>query len=231
VIDNARIAERLESLPSCSSWPAPAHCAPYRRAEPVRETRAPVAELVRAGRVQELRGIGPGIAARLTELVETGSIAELEELEREVQPQLVGFGRLLGIGPQRMLEIGRALDVHTPDELKAAALAGRLRSVTGIGPATEASRRIAAEPRQAERGSRFNGPGVRGRRRAARRQVAGDPRRWADTSFELAVVVAGPPEPSWTRSETRAIVAVVRHGLPRVGVMIEASPSSSRPPT
>jgi DNA polymerase (family 10) len=110
----------------------------YRRAaETVRETRAPVAALVREGRVQELRGIGPGIAARLRELVDTGTIAELDELEREVRPELVGLGRLLGIGPQRMVEIGRALGVRTADELRQAAREGRLRGLPGIGPKTE----------------------------------------------------------------------------------------------
>lgn len=43
----------------------------------------PVAELVRTGRVAELRGIGRAIEARLRELVETGGIAELE---RELAP-------------------------------------------------------------------------------------------------------------------------------------------------
>ena len=56
----------------------------YRRAaETIRDTLAPVAELVREGRVRELRGIGPGIAAKLAELVETGTIAELDELEQD----------------------------------------------------------------------------------------------------------------------------------------------------
>ena len=73
------------------------------------EPPAPVAELARAGRAQELRGIGPGIARRLSELVETGTIAELDELERDFRPELVGVGRLVGISTKRMLEIGRVL--------------------------------------------------------------------------------------------------------------------------
>ena len=48
----------------------------------IRSTAVPVAELVRSGRARELRGIGPGIEGRLRELVETGDIAELAELER-----------------------------------------------------------------------------------------------------------------------------------------------------
>jgi DNA polymerase (family 10) len=195
-LDNNSIAERLEAfavlheLAGSERYAARAY---QRAAETVRATRAPVADLVRTGRVQELRGIGPGIAARLGELVETGSIADLDALERDVRPQLVGFGRLLGIGPERMLQIGRALDVRTPDELREAALAGRLRSVRGIGPKTEARilERLAGGPPGGPRGLRLD------RARALLQEiadrlggtVAGDPRRWADTCVHLAVVV------------------------------------------
>src|SRR4051794_30564608 len=94
--------------------------------------RAPppdVAQLLRSRRVRELRGIGPGIETRLRELVETGAIAELVELERELAPALVGLGRYLGLTAKRSVEIARALDVRTPDELRAAAAAGRLQTV------------------------------------------------------------------------------------------------------
>src|ERR671930_2089274 len=139
-LDNAAIAERLEAFAALLDLAGSGYYTSraYRRAaETIRESKAPIAELVRQGRVQDLRGIGPGIAARLRELVETGRIAELEELEREVQPELVGLGRFLGVGPKRMVEIGRALGVSTADEFGAAAREGRLTSVAGIGPQTE----------------------------------------------------------------------------------------------
>src|SRR3954463_1214090 len=123
-MQNSEIAQTLEAyaalldLAGASSYATRA----YRRAaDLIRETPAPVAELVRAGRVRELRGIGPGIERRLTELVETGEIAELRELEREVSPELAGMARFLGVSVKRMLEIGRALDVRTVDELREAA--------------------------------------------------------------------------------------------------------------
>src|SRR4051794_11799151 len=78
----------------------------------------PVADLVRTGRVRQLRGIGPGIESRLRELLETGDIAELAELERELAPGLVGLGRYLGLGAKRSVEIARALDVRTPEEFQ-----------------------------------------------------------------------------------------------------------------
>jgi DNA polymerase (family X) len=83
--DNTRIAERLEQLASLLelAGAGPYTARAYRRAaELIRSTPAPVAELVRQGRARELRGIGPGIDKRLRELVETGEIAELRELER-----------------------------------------------------------------------------------------------------------------------------------------------------
>src|SRR5881628_1805265 len=136
-LENPAIADRLESFATLLDLAGanPYTSRAYRRAsELIRETKVPVAQLVRAGRVRELRGIGPGIETRLRELVETGEIAELAELEANVSPELVGVGRMLGISPRRALELGRALGVRTLAELREAAESGRLREVPGIGP-------------------------------------------------------------------------------------------------
>src|SRR5918999_436981 len=195
-LDNAAIAERLEAyaalldLAGASFYTARA----YRRAaELIRALEAPVAELVATGRVRELRGIGPGIEARLRELVETGDLEELRELERTVAPELVGLGRYLGLSAKRSVEIGRALGVQTADEFRAAVREGRLRSVPGIGPKTEAKLRAALE-REGEakprRGLLLNraGPLVEGIASALDGEVAGDPRRCRDASERLSIV-------------------------------------------
>ena len=179
-ISNAEVADRLESFASLLdlSGAQPYASRAYRRAaEMIRETKAPIADLVRAGRARELRGIGPGIEARLRELVETGRIAELDELERDVAPELVGLGRLLGFGPKRAGEIGRALGVRTVDEFRAAAAEGRLAEVPGIGPKTEAKLLAAlaeAQRPRPRRGMLLN-RGARSARRALRRPSAA---RW-----------------------------------------------------
>src|SRR3954469_12582465 len=233
-LDNAAIAERLEAfavlldLSGSSYYTSRA----YRRAaETIRESKAPIADLVRAGRVQELRGIGTGIAGRLRELVETGRMEELDELEAEVQPELVGLGRFLGIAPKRMVEIGNALGVRTPDEFREAARAGRLQSVRGVGPQTE--QRLLArlererEPRQ--RGLLLNRARTLVEEIAAPLDgaIAGDPRRWADTSFDLAVVCAT-SEPARILDAFAAsplIVTVVERDERRaIGVTVEGVP-------
>src|SRR3954466_11916899 len=131
-LENRAIADRLDSFATLLelAGASPYATRAYRRAsELIRATEAPVAELVRAGRVRELRGIGPGIETRLKELVATGEIAELEELEREVQPALVGLGRFLGIGAKQAVLIARTLGVRNAAELREAAAAGKLEGV------------------------------------------------------------------------------------------------------
>jgi DNA polymerase (family 10) len=223
VPDNATIAARLEEyaalleLAEASSFSVRA----YRRAaELVRATAAPVAELVRAGRARELRGVGPGIERRLRELVETGDLAELRELERTVSPEIAAFGRLLGIGARRATDIAAALGLRSVDEFRAAAASGRLREAPGVGPKTEARVRAALG-----RGAAPPRPLLLHRARALVERIAerldgaaaGDPRRWKDACARLAVVVpdgrdfAAVPE----------IVALVEPG---VGVTIEGVP-------
>jgi DNA polymerase (family 10) len=233
-LDNNVIAERLETLAALLDLAGAGTYSvrAYRRAaELVRATPAPVAELVRTGRVRELRAIGPSIEARLRELVETGRIAEIEELEGSVQPELVGLARLVGLGPGRMVELGRALGIRTADELRAAAEEGRLREAPGIGPTTEAKIRAAlAQPRPVpRRGLTLNraraltaavADGLGG-------EVAGDPRRWRDLSERLAVVVpasdAGPVLDRF--AELLDIVAIVERGpVSALGVTVEGIP-------
>src|SRR5918995_3178948 len=134
-VTNSEIADRLDAFASLLELgdSNPYTSRAYRRAaETIRAAPVPIEELVRTGRVRELRGIGPGIEARLRELVDTGEIAELAQLERELAPDLVALGRYLGLSAKRSVELGRALGLRTADELRAAAAAGRLRTVAGI---------------------------------------------------------------------------------------------------
>ena len=234
-LDNAAIAGRLDAFASLLELAGarPYTARAYRRAaDLIRTTPAPIAELIRAGRVRELRGIGPGIERRLRELVETGQIEELRELEREVSPELAGVGRLLGISVKRMLEIGRVLGVRTLPELRAAAEEGRLRDVPGIGPETERKLLAALErepARVAPRPLTLNRsrPLVESIAEALGGVAAGDPRRWRDASELLAVVCsAARPGPTLERFEAlpQIVTVVERDARRALGVTVEGVP-------
>jgi DNA polymerase (family X) len=234
-VDNRHIADRLEAfaalLELADANPYTARA--YRRAaETIRGAALPVTELVRTGRVRELRGIGSGIEARLRELVETGDIAELAELERELAPDLVGLGRYLGLGAKRSVELAQALGIRTADELREAAAEGRLRTVPGIGPKTEArlldalAREADPRPRQ---GLLLNRAWelVGGVASALGGEPAGDVRRWRDSCERLAVAcAAADPEPVLARfAGLPQIVAVVDQDERRaLGVTVEGVP-------
>ncbi|MBV9801544.1 MAG: hypothetical protein JO130_00075 [Solirubrobacterales bacterium] len=234
-MENRQIADRLDSFAALLEL---AEANPYtirayrRAAETIRGAALAVAELVRTGRVRQLRGIGPGIEARLRELVETGEIAELAELERELAPDMVGLGRYLGLSARRSIELARALGVHSAEEFREAAAGGRLRSVPGIGPKTEARLLEAlgsaheARPRQGLLLNRAQEL-VGGVAAALDGAVAGDVRRWRDSCERLAVVCAAvDPAPVLERfAELPQIVGIVERGGRRaVGVTVDGVP-------
>src|SRR5206468_7618596 len=161
-IDNVTIADSLERYASLLDLAGSSYYSvrAYRRAaELIRALPTPVAPLVRTGRARELRGIGPGVEARLREIVETGEIAHARELQGEVEPELVGLGRFLGLSPKQAVAIGRALGARTASELREAVATRRLEDVLGIGPKTAAKLRETltreGEP-QARRGLLLN---------------------------------------------------------------------------
>ncbi len=219
-VHNADIADRLDAFAAVLELgdANPYTIRAYRRAaETVRHAAVPVAELVAAGRARELRGIGPSIESRLRELVATGEIAELAELERDLVPDLVGLGRYLGLSARRSIEIARALEIRSAAELREAAAAGRLREVPGVGPKIE-TQIVAALAREAEarspRGLWLNRALelVGGIARALDGAVAGDVRRCCDSCHRLAVVRAA--------SSARAVLAQFAQ-LPQIVAVIE----------
>ncbi len=234
-MDNTDIADRLETfammLELVEANPYMARA--YRRAaETIRGAAVPVADLVRRNRVRELRGVGPGIEARLRELVQTGQIAELSELERELSPDLVGLGRYLGLSATRSIQLARSLGVHTAEEFREAAAAGRLRDVPGIGAKIEAqllealAREDDPRPRQGlllNRARELVGAVAA----VVGGEPAGDVRRWRDSCEWLAVVCsASDPEPMLARfAALPQIVAMIERDERRaVGVTVEGVP-------
>lgn len=231
-MDNHEIAEALDAFAALLELndANPYTTRAYRRAaEMIRGAAVPVAELVRAGRVRELRGIGPSIAARLGELIETGQIAELVELQRTLAPEVIGLGRYLGLTAKRSLEIASALGLQTAQEFRDAITGGRVTDVPGVGAKTQA-RLAQALAREGDADARRTMLLSQAREMlhtvadSLGGEVAGDVRRWRDACEQLAVVVvADDPAPVLERfARLGSIVAVLESSERRaLGVTID----------
>jgi DNA polymerase (family X) len=110
----------------------------YRRAATrVRETGTSIAQLALDGKARELQGIGTTIEGKIVQIVDDGEIHALTKHRRQVPPGVVEFVRLPGLGAKTARRIWLELGVTTLDELREAADAQRLRTLSGLGPKVE----------------------------------------------------------------------------------------------
>jgi DNA polymerase (family X) len=141
-LSNSAIADALEELGDLYELDgAIVHrVVAYRTAaRAVREAPVSVAALARAGRATELSGIGETLQEKILALAQTGAIPAAEKLRAKVPPGLIALTRLPGLGPKRARLLHSQLGVDSLDALREAALAGRLRSVKGLGAKFEQS--------------------------------------------------------------------------------------------
>lgn len=175
----------------------------YRNAaETVAHLGTPVAQLTPDER-RGIPGIGKDLAARIGELVETGSSPYHQELLKEFPPTVLDLLRLQGVGPKTVALLYHGLGIHTLDDLEAAARDGRIRSLKGMGAKKETLILKALEERQRFAGRRLMAEGteVAAGLAAALREYAPDAeimivgslRRGCETCGDLDIVAAGAP--------------------------------------
>jgi DNA polymerase (family 10) len=98
----------------------------------------PIAELWEAGKLKEIPGVGSAIADKIDELFKTGRMTFREKLAAQVPPSLVEVLHIPDVGPKKTQMMWQKLGLTTVAEVKAAAEAGRLRSLPGFGAKSEA---------------------------------------------------------------------------------------------
>lgn len=104
----------------------------------LRDLPREVAAMIDGGEdLTELPGIGEDLAAKIKEIVETGTAAMLEAHRKTVPATLTELLRIPGIGPKRVKALYHDLGIRTLDQLKKAAQDGRVRALRGFGEKTE----------------------------------------------------------------------------------------------
>lgn len=104
----------------------------------LRDLPSEVATMLDKGEdLTELPGIGDDLAAKIKEIVKTGTTTVLEEHRKTVPATLTELLRIPGIGPKRVKALYHDLGIRTIDQLQKAAQDGRVRALQGFGAKTE----------------------------------------------------------------------------------------------
>jgi DNA polymerase (family 10) len=94
-------------------------------------------ELVRSGKLGDLRGIGDTLRQKITILVTTGSLPYLEELRAKTPVGLLQMLRIQGLGPKKVKAMYDQLKIDTLEKLKEACEDGRVAKLKGFGAKTQ----------------------------------------------------------------------------------------------
>jgi DNA polymerase (family 10) len=102
--------------------------------------------------LREIPGIGKDLAAKIRELIDTGTCGYHQELLQEFPPTILDLLRLQGVGPKTVALLYSALNIRSVEDLAAAARDGRLRGLKGMGPKKETLILKAIEEREKDAG-------------------------------------------------------------------------------
>lgn len=91
-----------------------------------------------AGTLQEIPGIGQAIADKIDELLTTGRLEFYERLQDQVPPGVVSLLDIPDVGPRTAKMLWEELGLQSVAEVEAAARAGQLRTLKGLGTRSEA---------------------------------------------------------------------------------------------
>jgi len=97
-----------------------------------------VSEMIKSNEdLSKMPGIGKDLAGKIKEIVDTGSLKQLEELEGRTSSELSKLMKIEGLGPKRVKALHKELGITGLSELKEAAGKGKIRDLEGFGEKTE----------------------------------------------------------------------------------------------
>ncbi len=179
-------------------------------------------DLRRDERLQEIPGVGPSLAAKIAEYLDTGQLRYYEELKLQFPIEATDLLDVPSIGPQRAQMLHEQLGITSVAELREAAREHRLQTLPGIGPRLE-ERILRETGRALQRTNRLllvdSMPAamevvglLRGHAEVLRVEAAGSVRRLRETVGDIDIAVAS-EHPSRVLDDLAhlSIVKRVRH--------------------
>ncbi len=157
--------------------------------------------LARAGDLEPVEGIGKAIAAKLTELVTTGTLPYYETLRAEFPATIFELFDIPGLGPKKIKAVYEQLGISDVAELEKAANDGRIAGLPGFGAKTATNLLASIELRKKHSGYFLLGDAaplaevlladLKSLPEVSQAAVAGSYRRRKETVHDLDLIVAG----------------------------------------
>src|SRR6201999_4203390 len=136
-MDNRSIAQLLADTADLLEISAgdPFRIRSYRRAaEAVEQSTVQLSTIAGdAKKLQEIPGIGKGMAANIQEIEKAGTLPLREELLVKYRPSMLELLKLPGMGPKSVALFWEALQVASVDDLEKALAENRLRDLPRFG--------------------------------------------------------------------------------------------------
>jgi len=105
----------------------------YQRAAQNVESHAEdIAAVAERGELEKIPGVGKDLAAKITEYLRTGKIADLEAMRKEVPRGLVALLEVRGLGPKTAKLLFERLGIDSVEKLEQATRSGDILTVPGI---------------------------------------------------------------------------------------------------
>jgi len=87
--------------------------------------------------LEELPGIGEGLAKKIEQFIKTGKINEYERLKKTIPVGIKELMNIPGLGPKKIKKLYTKLKINSVKELKQAIKEGKIRTLEGFGQKSE----------------------------------------------------------------------------------------------
>src|SRR5262249_55189496 len=139
-MDKSEVAAVLEEICTLLELQGenPFRCQAYSKAaRAIGQLEGSLADVVAAGNLNDIPGIGETLRDKITLLVTTGKLPFYEDLKAKTPPGLREMLRLPGVGPKKVKALYDLLKIDDLEKLKDACGSGKVADLKGFGAKTQ----------------------------------------------------------------------------------------------
>ena len=136
---NLEVAELLNEIADYLEFQnEPFKIRAYRKAALVIEGLSEdITQVWKEGKLEELPGVGEGIAKKIDDFLKNGKSKYLGQLKKSTPVDVEELGSIAGVGPKTIMKLYRHLKVKSMADLERAAKQHKIQKIEGLGPTVE----------------------------------------------------------------------------------------------